>query len=232
MISGKYPFDGDTIYALFDNIGKAEYEMPDEADDVLASLIRGILEPDADKRLTLDQISNHIWLKAEIPRDPKEVPVIPYHASSSSPLRSVEGATTANEPQDDTDNGVNIQVGPSTIVTNSEEDLNIRSPLAGHLSNPSFATDTTLVPYLETMFTDLANMCRRSSQVEADMIRRLQRRPTLKDRLLSRISRPSTASAGDSSGSVRERPNSRTSNKSRPQTPFFMRSDAERCKMQ
>jgi hypothetical protein len=42
MISGKLPFEGDTIYVLFENISKAEYHMPMAADAILADLISGV----------------------------------------------------------------------------------------------------------------------------------------------------------------------------------------------
>lgn len=60
MISGRYPFDGQTIYALLDNIAKGEYTLPEEADSVLVSLLKGVLEPDPDKRLDLNEISEHM----------------------------------------------------------------------------------------------------------------------------------------------------------------------------
>jgi len=41
-MTGKYPFEGDNIYKLFENIGKGEYTIPDEVDALLSSLIKGI----------------------------------------------------------------------------------------------------------------------------------------------------------------------------------------------
>ena len=76
MISGKYPFDGETIYALFDNIAKGEYVLPAEASDpILKSLLAGrclvcvwfpthifigILDKDPEKRSSLDEIAQHM----------------------------------------------------------------------------------------------------------------------------------------------------------------------------
>jgi serine/threonine-protein kinase 11 len=39
--TGKYPFQGENIYKLFESIGKGDYEMPPEVDELLASLLRG-----------------------------------------------------------------------------------------------------------------------------------------------------------------------------------------------
>lgn len=40
-MTGKYPFEGDSIYRLFENIGKGELVIPDEVEENLASLLRG-----------------------------------------------------------------------------------------------------------------------------------------------------------------------------------------------
>ena len=41
ITTGKYPFEGDNIYKLFENIGKGEYTVPEEADSLLTDLIKG-----------------------------------------------------------------------------------------------------------------------------------------------------------------------------------------------
>ena len=40
-MTGKYPFEGENIYRLFENIGKGEMVIPDEVDDNLGSLLKG-----------------------------------------------------------------------------------------------------------------------------------------------------------------------------------------------
>ena len=45
MISGKYPFDGDNIYNLFESIANCEYLMPEEADELLADLLHSNRAP-------------------------------------------------------------------------------------------------------------------------------------------------------------------------------------------
>lgn len=77
MISGQFPFDGETTYALFESIAKCDYNIPIEADSQLADLLYGILERDPDKRLSIDSILNHTWLRTDYPLDSSEVPVIP-----------------------------------------------------------------------------------------------------------------------------------------------------------
>lgn len=41
ITTGLYPFEGDNIYKLFENIGRGEYTMPKTVDSLLADLIRG-----------------------------------------------------------------------------------------------------------------------------------------------------------------------------------------------
>ncbi len=42
ILTGKYPFEGENIYRLFENIGKGDLVIPDEVDETLASLLSGI----------------------------------------------------------------------------------------------------------------------------------------------------------------------------------------------
>ena len=41
ITTGKYPFEGENIYKLFENIGKGEFTVPEGVSDSLASLLRG-----------------------------------------------------------------------------------------------------------------------------------------------------------------------------------------------
>ena len=43
MTTGKYPFEGDNIYKLYENISQGQWEVPEEVDDLLAGLIKGII---------------------------------------------------------------------------------------------------------------------------------------------------------------------------------------------
>ena len=44
ITTGKYPFEGENIYKLFENIGKGEFTIPEGVDDTLADLLRGTPE--------------------------------------------------------------------------------------------------------------------------------------------------------------------------------------------
>ena len=41
ITTGLYPFEGENIYKLFENIGKGKYTIPESVDSILASLIEG-----------------------------------------------------------------------------------------------------------------------------------------------------------------------------------------------
>lgn len=60
MCTGKYPFEGDNLYKLLENIGKLNWREPPEhlnnVDKDLADLILGMLEAAPCKRLTLQEI--------------------------------------------------------------------------------------------------------------------------------------------------------------------------------
>ncbi|ALC47355.1 lkb1 [Drosophila busckii] len=64
MATGLYPFDGDNIYRLLDNIGRSQWEAPDwlyELDAKFANLILGMLQADPEVRLSLQQIRRDTW---------------------------------------------------------------------------------------------------------------------------------------------------------------------------
>lgn len=56
---GKYPFEGDTIYKLFDAIGRGEVVWPENVEAQLRSLLEGMLAKDPDRRLSLQQVFKH-----------------------------------------------------------------------------------------------------------------------------------------------------------------------------
>lgn len=42
ITTGKYPYGGDNIYKLFENIGKGEYTIPEDVSPALEQLLRGM----------------------------------------------------------------------------------------------------------------------------------------------------------------------------------------------
>lgn len=60
ITTGLYPFEGDNIYRLFENIGKGEFSIPSEIENPLRALLEGMLQKDPEKRLSLPQIRQHL----------------------------------------------------------------------------------------------------------------------------------------------------------------------------
>ncbi|NXH18980.1 STK11 kinase, partial [Bucco capensis] len=63
ITTGLYPFEGDNIYKLFENIGKGDYTIPEDCGPPLSDLLRGMLEYDPAKRFSIQQIRQHNWFR-------------------------------------------------------------------------------------------------------------------------------------------------------------------------
>ncbi|KAL3869434.1 hypothetical protein ACJMK2_042115 [Sinanodonta woodiana] len=87
ITTGLYPFEGENIYKLFENIGKGEYTIPDFVDKSLSSLIRGMLDYEASKRFSVEQIKQHEWFRRKLPRTSEIVRFPPL--SDGDDLRSM-----------------------------------------------------------------------------------------------------------------------------------------------
>ena len=81
FVTGAYPFEGDTIFRLFENIGKCEFTFPDasapDIDPILESLIRGMLDKDPVARLSVKEIQHHDWCRKKHPCTSPPVTVKP-----------------------------------------------------------------------------------------------------------------------------------------------------------
>ncbi|XP_066992722.1 serine/threonine-protein kinase STK11 isoform X2 [Anabrus simplex] len=77
ITTGRYPFEGDNIYRLFENIGKGEFTIPSEIENPLRELLENMLQKDPDKRFTLQQIRHHAWFTRKPAQTLDFVPVPP-----------------------------------------------------------------------------------------------------------------------------------------------------------
>lgn len=88
LTTSLYPFEGDNIYKLFENIGKGDYSIPEDCGPLLSDLLRGMLEYDPVKRFSIQRIRQHNWVRKKHP--PSEPPVpIPPSAEIRDPWRSM-----------------------------------------------------------------------------------------------------------------------------------------------
>ena len=75
FVTGEYPFSGETVFKLFENIAAGRYKIPSHVEPVLESLIRGMMTLDPDQRLSVAGVRAHDWCRKRIPRNEPEVRV-------------------------------------------------------------------------------------------------------------------------------------------------------------
>ena len=59
ITTGKYPFEGDNIFKLFEKIGEGVFQVPEEVDPLLGDLLQGMLHKDPYQRFTLPLVRYH-----------------------------------------------------------------------------------------------------------------------------------------------------------------------------
>ncbi|ELV09329.1 Serine/threonine-protein kinase 11 [Tupaia chinensis] len=77
ITTGLYPFEGDNIYKLFENIGRGDYTIPGDCGPPLSDLLRGMLEYEPAKRFSIRQIRQHSWFRKKHPPAEAPVPIPP-----------------------------------------------------------------------------------------------------------------------------------------------------------
>lgn len=115
FITGLYPFEGDNIYKLYENIGKGVYSIPNDVDKSLESLLRGMLSKDIEERFSLQQIKRHPWTIARTLRNYEEVPIPPlrgdeWHTMTVLPYLMEHHYGVDNDPTYYTEHELNGRV--------------------------------------------------------------------------------------------------------------------------
>uniref|UniRef100_A0AAR5PMV0 non-specific serine/threonine protein kinase n=1 Tax=Dendroctonus ponderosae TaxID=77166 RepID=A0AAR5PMV0_DENPD len=77
VMTGQYPFEGDNIFRLFENIGKGDFTIPSEIEDPLRDLLLGMLRKNPVERFNLQQIRQHSWVNMKPPPSDYKVPIPP-----------------------------------------------------------------------------------------------------------------------------------------------------------
>ncbi|XP_018321147.1 serine/threonine-protein kinase STK11-like isoform X2 [Agrilus planipennis] len=77
ITTGKYPFEGDNVYRLFENIGKGDFTVPEDIDCTLQNLINGMLRKDPGDRFSIKQIRQHDWCIRKPSKCGQAVPIPP-----------------------------------------------------------------------------------------------------------------------------------------------------------
>uniref|UniRef100_A0A3Q2CF41 Serine/threonine-protein kinase STK11 n=1 Tax=Cyprinodon variegatus TaxID=28743 RepID=A0A3Q2CF41_CYPVA len=82
-----YPFEGDNIYKLFENIGKGDYTVPEECGPLLSDLLRGKRRVECLFSINMKN-TRSIWVRKKHPPSERPVP-IPACAESRDQWRSM-----------------------------------------------------------------------------------------------------------------------------------------------
>ena len=70
-LSSRQPSLIETIFKLFENIGKCEFSVPNYVDKVLESLLRAMLSLEPQDRPDIPTIRQHDWSRKRFPRTGK-----------------------------------------------------------------------------------------------------------------------------------------------------------------
>ncbi|KNC83310.1 CAMK/CAMKL/LKB protein kinase [Sphaeroforma arctica JP610] len=142
LTTGEYPFNGDNIYDLFENISACKYTVPDHIDDFLRDLILNILCEDVEKRFSLDQIMHHEWYMGSPDKSDPAAPL---------PVADIYNSTTLipyleelyDDVEDDDDNvSTRLEVNSGWVPAAGRESTNFHDNLeaGGHHLNPQRGT--------------------------------------------------------------------------------------------
>uniref|UniRef100_A0A8C5QFL4 non-specific serine/threonine protein kinase n=1 Tax=Leptobrachium leishanense TaxID=445787 RepID=A0A8C5QFL4_9ANUR len=89
ITTGLYPFEGDNIYKLFENIGKGDYTIPEDCGPLLSDLLNGMLEYDPAKRFSIQQLRRHNWFRKKHPQMDPLVLIPPPSSETKDCWRSL-----------------------------------------------------------------------------------------------------------------------------------------------
>ncbi|KAG8186940.1 hypothetical protein JTE90_028239 [Oedothorax gibbosus] len=127
ITTGKYPFEGDSIYKLYENIAECNVNIPEELDISLQNLLQGMLQKDPVSRMSLHQIKLHRWVKQPVQMLCDRDEIInnyakdPFHNMTVIPyLRILHGEEEESETDDDDD--VFYRVHPNASQNTLPED--------------------------------------------------------------------------------------------------------------
>ncbi|XP_017117416.1 serine/threonine-protein kinase stk11 [Drosophila elegans] len=129
LVTGQYPFEGDNIYRLLENIGRGQWEAPEwlyELDPDFANLILGMLQADPSKRLSLQEIRHDTWFRSAPPVTGPPIPIPPLKGDkyrSSTVIPYLEAYHYGDQDQEDvyfTEHDVNQELARQAQAAASE----------------------------------------------------------------------------------------------------------------
>lgn len=121
MLAGFLPFDEPSMVELFRKIVKAEFSFPKWFSKEVMGLLKGILNPDPEKRFTIAQIKAHPWCRLNNPSAPiakltvdpsSEAGAIGTADVGSAPSPTHKAADPEDSDEDEKDPKKRDRVGP------------------------------------------------------------------------------------------------------------------------
>jgi serine/threonine-protein kinase 11 len=80
MLTGEAPFKGANQFELFRNISQGTFSMPSHLiDEECQDLLRRLMEPDPERRATVDDLRDHAWLRKRFHDDNEWIPIPRRH---------------------------------------------------------------------------------------------------------------------------------------------------------
>jgi len=76
MTIGRFPFKGNNMVQLFENISSGKYDIPDWVENNLRNLLTNIININPENRYSLEEIKRHSWMKIKLPKE-TPIPILP-----------------------------------------------------------------------------------------------------------------------------------------------------------
>ncbi|XP_017047041.1 serine/threonine-protein kinase stk11 [Drosophila ficusphila] len=150
LATGQYPFEGDNIYRLLENIGRGQWEAPDwlyEMDADFAKLILGMLQADPSKRLSLQEIRHDTWFMSAPPVTGPPIPIPPLKGDkyrNSTVIPYLEAYHYGDQDQEDvyfTEHDVNQELARQAAAAASE--IRAKQSAAAHAACHAYEPPST-----------------------------------------------------------------------------------------
>ena len=130
--TGKYPYEGDNIYKLFENIGKGDLLIPEGVDSILEKLIRGLLFNDFKERFSIQDIRMSLWFRKRHCQMEPKIGFPPLAGNENDYARNMTVYPYLEILHNDRD-----ELAQADVQENSNMDTPIRStPSKGALQSP------------------------------------------------------------------------------------------------
>lgn len=113
------------MYILYENISKAILKIPDDLDELLQSLLKGLLEREVSQRFSIADAKNHHWIRRTYPKFGDEVKVkLTKHTSVLPYIKNLHNQQFRNVDYDDDDDD---EDDDREIIINESPDTRLRS---------------------------------------------------------------------------------------------------------